>query len=388
MPTSARLRYTLDADHWRGAEREEELVQLFLNAKLADSVFATKKRRNGDISSLWTDVQRHLQMRGLAFETRPDAAHDDAARLHLRVPHHRKWLEHKTVVRHVKLHDRLGHKNKWADMVDQGKTVRAHGGAGSKFVTTASGLRDEDYRFVVQARLNQVDTNAVLKRRRLRAHGTCRAPNCTTAETLAHVLNHCASNMDAIRQRHDSALVQIEAAIRRACSRPHVSTELRVNQTVPEYTGAALRPDLVLRDTAAKTMVIADLAITFEDQPANRATTSSLQQSHDHKTTKYEQIAAQLRLKGWRVHTGAIVYGSLGAVHPSNFVLYTEKLGLLKRDARRLDAALSSHCIRASRRIWNWHCGQHRMRQHSRTSGSDARGSGGTPQRATPPATR
>jgi hypothetical protein len=225
-------------------------VQLFLNAKLADSVFATKKRRNGDISSLWTDVQRHLQMRGLAFETRPDAAHDDAARLHLRVPHHRKWLEHKTVARHVKLHGRLGHKNKWADMVDQGKTVRAHGGAGSKFVTTASGLRDEDYRFVVQARLNQVDTNAVLKRRRLRAHGTCRAPNCTTAETLAHVLNHCASNMDAIRQRHDSALVQIEAAIRRACSRPHVSTELRVNQTVPEYTGAALRPDLVLRDTA------------------------------------------------------------------------------------------------------------------------------------------
>jgi hypothetical protein len=74
--------------------------------------------------------------------------------------------------------------------------------------------------------------------------------------------------MDAIRQRHDDALDQIGAKISGALARAKSTTELRLNQTVPEYMGAALRPDIVLRNVAAKTVVIADLAVTFEDQAA------------------------------------------------------------------------------------------------------------------------
>ncbi|GMF42854.1 unnamed protein product [Phytophthora lilii] len=122
--------------------------------------------------------------------------------------------------------------------------------------------------------------------------------------------------MDAIRQRHDDALEQIGSKIRGAPDRAKSTTELRLNQTVPEYTGAALRPDIVLRNVNAKTMVIADLAVTFEDH-ATRACHSSLQLSHDHKTLKYQPIVAELRHKGWRVETAAIVYGSLGSVQPS-----------------------------------------------------------------------
>jgi hypothetical protein len=132
-------------------------------------------------------------------------------------------------------------------------------------------------------------------------------------------------------------------------------------------------------------MVIADLAITFEDQPTSQQASSSLQLSHDHKILKYQPIVAELQHKGWRVQTAAIIYGSLGSVHPSNFVTYTEKLGLLKREARRLNIQLSSHCIRASHRIWNWHCSQHRTRQQSGTASRAPRGSGGV-QRSTPQA--
>ncbi|OWY96499.1 hypothetical protein PHMEG_00033220 [Phytophthora megakarya] len=168
--------------------------------------------------------------------------------------------------------------------------------------------------------------------------------------------------MDAIRQRHDDALEQIGSKIQRALDRAKSSTELRLNQTVPEYTGTALRPDIVLRNVAAKTMAIADLAVTFEDQsPGSRH--SSLQLSHDHKTLKYQPIVAELQFKGWRVQTAAIVYGTLGSVQPSNFKTYTEKLKLHK--ARQLDIQLSSHCVRASHRIWGWHCRQHRQRQQS-----------------------
>ncbi|POM76971.1 hypothetical protein PHPALM_5729 [Phytophthora palmivora] len=112
--------------------------------------------------------------------------------------------------------------------------------------------------------------------------------------------------MDAIRQRHDEALERIGAKIRHAVTRGKSGAELCLNRTVPEYTGAALRPDIVLRNVAAKTMVMADLAVTFEDQTAG-ARHSSLQLSHDHKTLKYQPI------------TAAIVYESLGSVQPSNF---------------------------------------------------------------------
>uniref|UniRef100_K3X7P4 Uncharacterized protein n=1 Tax=Globisporangium ultimum (strain ATCC 200006 / CBS 805.95 / DAOM BR144) TaxID=431595 RepID=K3X7P4_GLOUD len=71
------------------------MVQLFLNSKLADSPHAPSKRRNGDIGSLWVDVQRHLRTWELAL----DARHDNGTTelLQLKVPHHRKWLSHKTL---------------------------------------------------------------------------------------------------------------------------------------------------------------------------------------------------------------------------------------------------------------------------------------------------
>eukprot|EP00644_Phytophthora_capsici_P019107 jgi/Phyca11/52202/gw1.560.3.1 len=95
-------------------------------------------------------------------------------------------------------------------MKDQGKTARSHGGAGSGFLTRPRGLWETDYRFAVAARLNQLDTHSVLKRRRLRSHDRCRQPGCSRAETLAHVLNHCPGTMDAVRGRHDDALKHIE----------------------------------------------------------------------------------------------------------------------------------------------------------------------------------
>uniref|UniRef100_A0AAV1VNU8 Reverse transcriptase n=1 Tax=Peronospora matthiolae TaxID=2874970 RepID=A0AAV1VNU8_9STRA len=344
---------------------------------LASSPHAIANRRSGDIASLWVDVQRVLCVHQLKFsDTTAESGQD---RLALRVPHHDKWLDHKTVLRHVKLHMKIRHQTRWKSLADQGNTARVHGGPRSKFVMSGAGLSDAEHRFGIQARLNQVDTNSVLKRRRLRANARCRKPNCSSAETLAHVLNHCAPNMGAIRQRHDSALEQIGAKIRQALVRTKSGAELRLNQTVPEYTGAALRPDIVLRDVAAKTLFIADLAVTFENHAAG-ARHSSLHSSHDFKVLKYKPIADEMRLKGWRVQSAALNYGTLGSVYPSNFKTYTEMLHLLKREARQLDLQLSSHCIRSGHRIWSGHCRLHRDLQRSGGASGAPRGSGGTPR--------
>ncbi|CAI5728751.1 unnamed protein product [Hyaloperonospora brassicae] len=130
----ARKRYRLHEDHWQG--REDELVRLFLNSELAASPFATANRRSGDIASLWTDVQRILTINNITLSFRSEDGTQDP--LALRVPHMDKWLSHKTVLRHVKLHMKIRHQTRWKNMVDQGKTVRVHGGVGSKFVMTGA----------------------------------------------------------------------------------------------------------------------------------------------------------------------------------------------------------------------------------------------------------
>ena len=156
----ARKRHRLDEDYWRG--REDELVRSFLNSELAASSHAEVLRRNGDIASLWFDVQRSLRIYNLQFENCDDESAHGA--LSFRVPNHSKWLTHKTVLRHVKLQMKIRHQTRWKGLADQGKTVRAHGGVGAKFVSTGAGLSDKDYCFGIKARLNQVDTNSVLKR--------------------------------------------------------------------------------------------------------------------------------------------------------------------------------------------------------------------------------
>ena len=145
-----------------------ELVRLFLNAQLAASPHAEVLRRTGDIGSVWVDVQRIMSTFHLIFSDCADATSTD--HLGLCVPHHDQWLDHKTVLRHVKLHMKICHQTLPPNLVDQGKTARVHGGLGAKLVITGAGLSDADHLFGIQARLNQADTNSVLKRRRLRAN--------------------------------------------------------------------------------------------------------------------------------------------------------------------------------------------------------------------------
>ncbi|KAE9204587.1 hypothetical protein PF005_g13736 [Phytophthora fragariae] len=198
-------------------------------------------------------------------------------------------------------------------------------------------MSDDDYRFGVKARLSQVDTNSVLKRKRQRSRKTCQ---------------------DLLRGR-DAGPYPQRARVR------------QVNRGAPPQPDGARvygRSSAARHRPTTKKVVIPDLAVTFEEHAAI-ARHSSLQLSHDHNTLKYQPIVAELRLKGWQVRTAAIVYGSLGSVQPSNINTYTEKLMLHKREARQLDLQLSGHCIRTSHCIWGWHCRRYREGRAPRVSG-------------------
>ena len=365
-------RHKLDREHW--LPRREELYQLFLNFELGASTHAPVKRRNCDIGSLWVDIRRNLKAFGLKFSTEPaDPVMDAPARpLQLRVPHHAECLTHHSVLRHVKLHMKNLRWQAWCSHRDQGKTARAHGGVGSGFITRPRGMWESDYRFAVAARLNLLDTGDVLSRRRLRVHARCRYPGCRWKESLPHILNHCPGTMSAIRGRHDAALKEIEHALLTSSSDRGGRTELRVNQTVPGMPGSALRPDIQVYNHDARTVAVVDLAVAFDQQDRDDPASSGLSKAYTEKTTKYAGIRRHLERQGWTVHLSAIVYGTLGSVASGNQAVYTDHLGLLKRDAKRLDWQLSALCIQSSRRIWNSHCAGHRARQHQRGTTQDS----------------
>ncbi|KAG6616315.1 reverse transcriptase [Phytophthora cinnamomi] len=112
-----RKRHNIDEPYWKG--KEDMMLQLFLNNKLAESPYARKKPHHSDISSLWSDIQEHVHTYALSFETAPETTTDTVTSgpqavpqgaLHLRVPHFKDWLGRKTVLRHLKLHLKLKHR--------------------------------------------------------------------------------------------------------------------------------------------------------------------------------------------------------------------------------------------------------------------------------------
>jgi hypothetical protein len=342
-----RKRCILNEEHWK--DRGEELIELFLNSALDDNPHVTPKRRNGDIGSLWIDVRRSLQNYGIKLES----VNGESLQLH--VPHTNKPLDTKTWSRHLKLHMKLRHLRKWEAMKDQGKTVRLHGGIGSKFLQKSKYLWDADYIFAIKGRLNQVDTRSVLKRKGIGSTTICRAANCSQHETLPHVLNNCAGTMDRIRARHDASLTLITKAIARTARATKGKLTITVNSTVDGYSGPVLKPDLLVIDEENKTAVLADLAIAFEEQQSDNDAASKFDEIKRKKLTKYAPLKAHLQRQGYKTELSALVYGSLGSVANGNYQVYTEQLGLLKKDARQLEYTLATNHIKASKRIWGFH---------------------------------
>ncbi|CAI5709506.1 unnamed protein product [Peronospora farinosa] len=180
--------------------------------------------------------------------------------------------------------------------------------------------------------------------------------------------------MDAIRSRHDEALKEIERTLHASINNRYGRTEIRVNQTVPGLPGPALRPDLQLYSHDKRTVVVIDLAIALDQQDRDDPTSSGLAKASAEKATKYASVLRHLASQGSTVHLSSLVYGSLGSVAPGNYKIYMDHLGLLKREAKRLDQHLSTACIQSSRRIWSLHCAKHRARQHQDQAPCQTRG--------------
>jgi len=322
------------------------LLQNFLNGTLTTQEILPLKNPK-DIPNWWNDLVNVLSRANLQFCTVGD---DHFSLKTLFSPKH---VTVKNVTASVKLQFKVLAATKWAAMKDQGRTVELHGDMGSKFMSSGVDMWDQDYRFALAGRLNQVDTRSVLKRRRLRPNGDCRHCGSIQPETLAHVLQRCPYNEDQIRKRHDEVLALIVSAVTKA--KPEAM--VLVNQTVPNFSGPVLKPDIQvyqLRDNREEAIIL-DLAIAYEDSEVKDGL-DVFQRTAEGKNLKYQPISRYLANLGKAVFNIALVYGSLGSVAIKNLELLTQVLDLPKAIAHKLQVKISAMNIKASRRIWMHHC--------------------------------
>ena len=166
------------------------------------------------------------------------------------------------IIRQLRSHMAQFYATRLSAKPDQGRgfEVVRRERVSNHFLRTGKFIRFCDWRFVHRARLGILPLNAT---RRWETGADKRCRRCGySLETTAHVLSHCEPLHVARRRRHNNVQDRL---VKAAANCPGT---IFVDRTVEGTHGeaASLRPDIVIRDEANKTIKIIDVAIPFENR--------------------------------------------------------------------------------------------------------------------------
>ncbi|XP_075770148.1 uncharacterized protein T26G10.4-like [Pelodiscus sinensis] len=317
---------------------------------LSGSLEGDFRRDGGDLSSLWSRARNATRRLGKRIGCRWVWSE---ARTELSVMLPRITAQGYTTVtpaaralleRLLKGTIRRHYTDALAKRPDQGKVfeVTSKQEASNHFLRAGNFTCFADWRFIHRARLNCVPLNGAIR------HGT-RDTRCRRCgyplETLPHVLCGCTTHSEAWRRRHNAIQNRLVKAL------PPALGAVTVDSPIPG-TNSRLRPDIVVTDEQAKTILLIDVTVPFE----NRMT--AFRVAREKKLSKYSQLADNLQSRGYSVAVHALLVGALGAWDPENDAVleacevgpcYT---GLMRR-------LMVSDAIRWSRDIYTEHITGH-----------------------------
>ena len=206
-------------------------------------------------------------------------------------------------------------------------------------------LPDEILRFFLNAAVDTLPHNANLYRWKKRTDPNC--PLCNCCQSLLHVLNNCAVARDLRRYntRHDAVLQEVVKSVV-----PHLpitsswTADISDNYSFPVHiTPTDLRPDLVLWDDTTRVLCLVELTVCYEtnyDKAALR------------KAAKYEDLAEQARLNGYRTTVLTIQVGSRGVPDLESIKSMTDMLGVPEKELKQLLRRVTRAALINSFNIW------------------------------------
>ena len=198
-----------------------------------------------------------------------------------------------------------------------------------------------EYRFALKARLNLLPTRTVRKRAGENVTDLS-CPRCNTEkETLAHVLNHCPSQVGLIRQRHNNILTRLANAVP-----PWKGRQYKEQMVSGDPQG--LKPDLVVLNDVSNEAYVVDVTMPFEGS-------GSFAMARTEKEKKYNHLRALLSSKGYnKVEVDAFVVGPLGSWDKLNEMVL-RKLSVPRKYATLLRRLCCTEAIKGSFIMWKNH---------------------------------
>ena len=313
----------------------------YLNGSCIDSF----EREGGDIRSLWTrarsatlDLCKHFNLNWkwnrsseeMELEIQLLGHQPDMATIH---PFGRN-----SVVTNLERSVRAVYLRRLVAKPDQGKVFQPSSQcpASNHFVRSGQFIRLCDWKFIHRARLDCLSLNGTFRFDYSSRYERCRRCGYDK-ETLPHVLNHCKIHCVSRARRHNAVLQQIVKVI------PESSVPIEINRMTGGNT-TNLRPGLVVTNEVDRKVIFVDVAISFENR------FEALEDARQEKMDKYQQLAYELRGKGYTVDLNVLVVGSLGTWDPANETTL-QMLKIRGSSVVRMRKLIVSETIRCSRDI-------------------------------------
>ena len=117
----------------------------------------------------------------------------------------------------------------------------------------------------------------------------------------------------------------------------------------PEITLSNLRPDIVAWSQSAKRAILIELTVPWE---------THIEDAHERKLTRYEELRSSCIANGWQTHLFAIEVGCRGFVSKS-VPFFCRQLGFASRETTQLIKHLEQETEKASGWIWLQYVSEH-----------------------------
>ena len=224
--------------------------------------------------------------------------------------------------------------------------------------------------FAVRSAIDFLPTLSNLSRWGKRTNTRC--PLCKNRESLLHVLNNCSVALTQGRYtwRHDSILRHIVHLLQDSSKYPDVKIYADIKDMTtsggtipPNILPTSQRPDIFLYNASAKTAMIAELTVPFEQ---------NTDKAHSRKQNKYASLMLDLNRADLKTSLVCFEVGSRGVITKDNISRLKSMFKFTKatfnkkaiRDISKL-ALLGSYGIWNSRQDPNWDNIDHMNIAHS-----------------------
>ena len=232
------------------------------------------------------------------------------------------------------------------DLQKQGEMLRTTtSDTATVWAKAVQALPANTMKFALNAAHDTLPHNANLQLWKKKENAAC--PLCGERQSLLHILNNCkvARNLRRYNQRHDAVLQEIVKVIQPKLSpTTQLTADLSDGYEFPMHiVPTDLRPDIVWWDDQQKSLMLAELTISYE---------TNFEVAAERKEEKYEELLTGACNAGYETELITLEVGSRGVINPAGFQHLKTTVNITTSEMSKLTFEVCKRTIEGSYSIW------------------------------------